>query len=318
MADGQLATSPEAAQGSAPTSNPTPTQQAAPTQGGSILTSELPNVTPPPPEPGSADAALDAATGTPDWVVGKFWSPDKYKADPDGYLKEYAQQVSQGYVNAEKLIGGEKAPIPKDWDDPAQTEAFYKAAGRPDAPEAYEFKRPELPPTVPYDDDMEAGFREAAYASGLNARQANALYDRYVKLQMQRIAAEQDAGVKAIGDAQYALRREWGGQYDGNIQSAKHAIATYSDPDFLAYLDQSGLGNDPRMIRMFHRIGKEMGGDTKLRGAPAPEVAPADVRRAIDQFRKDNAEALYDSAHPRNKAATEELARLYERLPGQM
>jgi hypothetical protein len=54
-------------------------------------------------------------------------------------MQEFTNTVAKSYVSASQMIGRDKVPIPKegeDWSD------FYKAAGRPDDPNGYEFKPP--------------------------------------------------------------------------------------------------------------------------------------------------------------------------------
>ena len=44
---------------------------------------------------------------------------------------------------------------------------------------------------------------------------------------------------------------------------------------FVDYLDQTGLGDHPAMVRMFHRISQAIGEDSLIEGAPdAPLTTP--------------------------------------------
>lgn len=231
------------------------------------------------------------------------------KFTKDGKLD--ARALAKGYTNAEQLLGREKVPLPKtdeDW------ERWYAAAGRPEAPEKYEFKRPEkLPDGMTYDEDLEKGFRAWAHGNGLNTRQANGLYEMYVKQTVERQAAWHQGQMKAREDAEAALRREWGRAYDGNIALARGAIQQYADPDFQAYLSQTGLGNDPRMVRAFANIGKAQMGETALVGQPqGTGMTPRDLDTAIADFRGKHWEALSDRSHPEHARLNKEYARLFE------
>ena len=48
----------------------------------------------------------------------------------------------------------------------------------------YEFKRPELPSDLPYDEETEKSFRTWAHINGLSKKQASNLYDGFVKTQL--------------------------------------------------------------------------------------------------------------------------------------
>lgn len=286
--------------------------------GSSLLTEAAP---PPPPvedtpPPTESEVALrDVQEGPPEWAVGKFWNVEEAKRDYAGYVSRYAEEVSKGYKNAEQLIGRDKVPKPLSDDDEEGWSRWYAAAGRPETPDKYEFERPkELPEDLPYDEDAEKNFRTWAHINGLNPKQARNLYDAYVKTQVERHAAYHTHQKQIKSQAEMAMRREYGQQYDSAINSARTAVKQYADEDFYAYLDQTGLGNDPRMIRIFAKIGREMSGDTRLNGRPAqPEVNPADAERAISQFREKHQSALYDRAHPDHDRLVKEMNQLFEK-----
>jgi hypothetical protein len=274
-----------------------------------MLTEGMP---PPPQKDGTPDPSLAPAEaalqqvqdGPPEWAPAKYW-------DPQTKTVKY-EELGKGYQNLEKLLGREKVPVPAGDDDQEGWERLYRAAGKPEKPDDYEFERPDkLPEDLPYDEDGEKNFRAWAHANGLNKKQAKALYDGYVKTQIERHSAWHDMQKQVRSTAEMALRREYGGAYDGKLQLAKSALREFADPDYLKYLDESGRGNDPREIRAWIRIGEKMSGDTKLKGRTENQVVPADAQKAVTEFRSKHEKALYDSSHPDNKRLTDELNRLY-------
>lgn len=260
------------------------------------------------PDLSTADGMMKSLEGAPpEWAPAKFWDKEK------GEVR--VQDLGKSYQNLEKLLGSsERVAVPTDWDDPEQTERFYKAVGVPDDPAGYEFKQPEqLPKDLPYDNDLESSFRNVARQNGLTPRQASALYDQYVKTQIERHAAYETMKRQERAELTNKLQREYGQQFNGAVQSAKNAMSKYADPDFRMYLDETGLADDPRMIRVFQRIGKEMAGETKLTGRAEQQSTPADIEASISEFRKKNEKALMDRSHPDNERLTNELAKLYQR-----
>lgn len=279
------------------------------TGGATILTS-----TPPPAAalaPTAADAAVAAAqveNARPEWAPEKFWDPEKRQLR--------AEDLGKSYINLEKLVGRDKVPVPQSDDDEEGWQRWYKASGRPEKPEEYDFKRPELPKEMGYDEDTEKSFRTWAHINGLSKKQAQNLYDGYVKTQIERHAAWATTQKQSTDKARADLMREHGAQYDSFVTSATSAINQYGDPDFRKFLDESGLGNDPRMIRVFGRIGKELGGETRLKGKPEPGVNEADLDTAISRFRADNQQALYDKHHPEHERVVKDFNKLFERRFG--
>ena len=88
---------------------------------------------------------------------------------------------------------------------------------------------------------------------------------------------------QAVAQAETALRREYGNQYEQAVGQAKSALAQYADPEYLQFLEQSGQGNDPRVIRAWIKVGKEMSGDTKLKGTVQQTAQPADLDALLNE-----------------------------------
>lgn len=67
--------------------------------------------------------------------------------------------------------------------------------------------------------------------------------------------------------------KEIGGQeFDSNIQVARKAVERFGSGELKAFLEETGLGNHPAMVRAFYRIGKAIAEDSisgTSNGAPA-------------------------------------------------
>lgn len=256
---------------------------------------------------GAAAAIAAAQAGPPEHIPAKFWDTEKRAPRVD--------EMGKSYIALEKLLTHERVPIPLSDDDAEGWERWAKATGRPDKPDDYTFERPSgLPEGLPYDEEMEKSFRSLAHQNGLGKRQATNFYNAYVKSQLERHSAyaEHERAMKA--QAEDAMRREHGAGYDGAIARSRAALGKFGTPDFLAYLDKTGLGNDPRMLRVFEKIGAELAGDPRLRGQPAPGPSAADLRTAITNFDATHRKALDDAAHPEHASRVNERNALFERL----
>lgn len=245
----------------------------------------------------------------PEWAPEKFWKDNKL--DYEG--------LGKSYLSLEKLLGSEKIPVPRSDDDAEGWERYFKAGGKPEKADDYEFKvdRDKLPQNF-YDEEAEKSFRQWAHANHLNKRQAANLHDAYVKAHLERHKAWEDNRKQTQAKLQTDLMREHGAGYEGFMKGAKGAISRYADPDFMSFLDESGLGNDPRMIRAFGRIGKEMMGDTRIAGAAKPTINVADLDASISDYRKQHQTALMDKSHPDHDRHVAHMAELYrKRYPDQ-
>ena len=88
---------------------------------------------------------------------------------------------------------------------------------------------------------------------------------------------------------------------------------------YLQNLVDEGIGNDPRMIRMFARLG-EMVSEDQLAGTPrgltmTPDEAQSEIDAVNAQYPK---HPYFDKKHPEHAAAVEKMTSLFQMAnPGQ-
>ena len=185
--------------------------------------------------------------------------------------------VDQSTQSTEQQPAGDKpaesAPVEDKPADPA-----------PKAPEQYEFTAPE---GQTFDPAVIGVFSEVAKELDLPQDSAQKILDKV----MPALAAQQIEEVTAI-------RAEWtesakadkeigGTKLDENLGTAKRALEAFSTPEFVKWLDASGLGSHPEMIRTFLRVGKATGGDTLVVGD-----------KSTGQGDKSAAQRLYPNMNP--------------------
>lgn len=286
---------------------------AAPAGGGTLLTEgpaggAIPSVVPAPPTNGAEQAIQNVQDGPPEYIPPKFWDAEK--------RQPRLEDLGRSYINLEKLMGREKVPVPTNDEDEEGWQRWYAASGRPEKPEEYDFgERPKLPEDMGYDEEGEKFLREWAHKNGLNKRQTKNLYNEYAQLQTQRHIAWHEGQKQAKAEAVMAAQREFGQGFEGAKVQAQTVMSQYADPEFRQWLDQTGNGNDPRFFRFVARIGKDMVGDTRLKGAPQA-AQPADLEKEISEHFHKNHAVLYDKTHPDHDRVLRERSELFERLHG--
>ena len=65
------------------------------------------------------------------------------------------------------------------------------------------------------------------------------------------------------------LRQDWGADFDANLQRARSAAAAVADQALVAVLEETGLGNDPRILRAAARIGALLEQQQPVHAKPA-------------------------------------------------
>jgi len=93
---------------------------------------------------------------------------------------------------------------------------------------------------------------------GLTTRQAQQLADKFIETQSRRGAAQAENWANRVqGWADEARRdRDIGGhKWQGTVSSAQRALSTLGTPALREYLNASGGGNHPELIRIFAKVG---------------------------------------------------------------
>ena len=104
---------------------------------------------------------------------------------------------------------------------------------------------------------------------GLTNRQAQQLADRFIEIQGRRGKAAGEAWAGRVqGWAEEARRdREIGGaKWGGTVGSAQRALSRLGTPALREYLNTSGGGNHPEMIRIFAKVGSMIQEDNPPNG----------------------------------------------------
>lgn len=221
-------------------------------------------------------------------VGSASWYDTIEDADLKGYVQNKGWQspkdLADGYRNLEKLLGGEKIPMPKGADDAEGWDRVYDALGRPKESNAY--KVPILEGADPaLVGQVQAKFHEL----GLTEAQGNALAEWWNGTQtgalqniMQQSAQKSEADLNS-------LKSEWGGAYDENIEFGRRAAREYGmNAEKLGKIEQAlGTGE---MLKLFAQIGRAQG-EAKFDGGGNSNpfgMTPEAAQQRISALRNDN------------------------------
>lgn len=143
------------------------------------------------------------------------------------------------------------------------------------APEKYEFKHPQE--GQQYDAKVTEAFSAVAKELNLSQEAAQSVMD---KMSPVIAARQQEALTAARQEWREASKadKEFGGEkLAENLGLAKKAIDAYATPELKSLLEESGLGNNPEVVRLFYRVGKSMSEDGFVVGR-GTATQPKDAR----------------------------------------
>jgi len=154
---------------------------------------------------------------------------------------------------------------------------FLESLGRPARPDGYKFEV-KMPEGLEIAPETVAALKKEAFERGLTEKQA----DFHVNSRIQTLAdyhkRYEDMEAQAREKAAKELEGEWGEDFEKNKTLAVRALALGMghDPNADGFeaamqeLADSGYGNDPTILKAFHRFGAAMSDDSSLPMAPGP------------------------------------------------
>lgn len=137
-----------------------------------------------------------------------------------------------------------------------------------EAPESYEFKSPEG--REPYAPELLVAFGEVAKKHGLTQDAAQGVLDDMAPTIVQRMQDARDTQVKTWAE-EVANDDEIGrGNSKQALKNAGLVLDKFGTPALREWLNKSGVGNNPELVRVFARAGKHFAQDTVVTGSPPP------------------------------------------------
>ncbi|EAW6820244.1 peptidase [Salmonella enterica subsp. enterica serovar Typhimurium] len=216
-----------------------------------------------PADGGAAPAASEPASSTGD-NPAPAGDPDK----PEGDKPQPGAEADK--PQEEKHADGDKPEEKKSGENKEQ-----KQEG---APEKYEFKPSE-------GQELDTGaleqFEPIARELNLTNEQAQKMVDLYgtkimPMVQQQQAEAWQKTTEQWAADVK-ADKDIGGDKLTANLSAAQRALAQFGTPELKEYLEGTGLGNHPELVKTFIKIGKAMSEDGMVDGSNQGQRSAAEV-----------------------------------------
>lgn len=262
---------------------------------------------------GNTDTSKNSQQGgTQDWRLGL-----PAELQEDATLRKFSDvpSLAAAYINAQKLIGADKIAIPGKHASEDDWTGVFKKLGLPEKVDQYELKFKE---GATLDENFVNDFKINAHKFGILPSQAQKLADwfsdinmtaenKYIEETKQKQAQELDG-----------LKQEWGKLYDANLSRAQLVLKEMADKDTLQYLNDSGLGNDTKLIKLLAKIGSKMYKEAAIVGGDAgggnAALTKAEAKKTIDSIMAKKDHPYFQKDHPGHKSAVKEVQDLFSKL----
>ncbi|MEC3731832.1 peptidase [Escherichia coli] len=215
-----------------------------------------------------ADGGAAPATSEPATSAGDNPAPAGEPAPKEG---DMSQPGAEGDKPAEEKPADDKK---QEGDKPAEKKDDDKPEG---APEKYEFQVAE---GVELDTEALKEFEPVAREMNLTNEQAQKLVDVYPKIlagvQQRQVEAWQQTTEQWAADVK-ADKEIGGDKLPSNLSAAQRALDQFGTPELKTYLNDTGLGNHPDLVKAFVKIGKAMSEDGMVTGGNDGQRSAAEV-----------------------------------------
>jgi hypothetical protein len=260
--------------------------------------------------PESDNGAIAQSANAPSWMDG-------FSEDTLAYVQnkgwDSPKSLLESYRNLEKFSGGSKNIVELPGVDADETTLanFYDRLGRPGSPDQYGFNVPEGA-----DPELVNWFGETAHRHGLSAKQAQSLFNEWNEMSNSRLENMQHEMKVANEQQLQDLKREWGSDYDSNLDAGRRAVAAlgYDEQSLSSLEEKMGTGE---MMKLFAQIGARMGEDSFITGNESGNgfgSSPAQAQMQINELKSD--QQFMKAYMEGDKAAVAKMQRLMSQAYG--
>jgi hypothetical protein len=234
----------------------------------------------------------------------------------ESYLKEAKtlQGLAKGTVHARRMVGKDKMVIPTEESGDEVWDAYYKAGGRPDTPQDYNFKRPDDFPEEHWDDEFMAKAQDILHKFGGSKKLADALLGLNIESAKAALLARKQKEEFDLQTLNDNLDAEWGLARDqkmhlGNIAIVE-AVTDKSgvvDEEFKARLLPK-INADPDLIKMTSNLGSKFSehGIVKDAGIPTPGDLETQIKAEMAK------DSYINPKHPSHEIQVQKVQKLFQ------
>ena len=224
--------------------------------------------------------------------------PEELRDHPSLSPIKDVENLARSYVNAQKLIGADKIPMPVNPSD-EDLDRIYNRLGRPETPQGYEIAVDGNIVT----EEVAQDFAEISHKLRLTPDQAKGIMDYYRSSVEQTNAGSTEQAEAFRQTTEEALKSEWGRAYDQKLNQAVNAAKELSNPEIfdLQLSDGSRLGDNPEFIKTFAKIAEfrqtVTSEDTISENAQANVMTPKQAQAEIDAIMNNRSHAYWDKTN---------------------
>ena len=253
-----------------------------------------------------SEPAQEQAPATNDW---RSSLPEDIREDPSLQPLQDVNALAKSYVHSQKMLGADKVVVPGKYATPDEWRSFYHKVGLPQEVNDYEVTSA----NTDVDEEFFKDYKEASHKAGVLPSQAQEMFNWYLDKASAEVQRQEVEEEQSIENSLKTLQTDWGNAYEVKLNAARNAVNHFGDDGLKDYLDSSGLGNNPNLIKVFSKIGETLSDDS-FKGDSNPGNygrTPEQAQAEINEIMADPKHPYFDKQHPNHKKALEDMQRLF-------
>ena len=183
-------------------------------------------------------AKLDSLSSQPSFSV-----PDTYKDREWVKGIDSTEKLWAKLDGTQSLIGKRPAGIPEASAPKEQWDAFYKTLGRPEQPDAYQFKPLEGQKT---DENFDKTIKSVFHEAGLTAKQADIIYSKVSAQLMESSKAQRESAAAADAEFEKITNETFGPNKEKVLELSRKLLMQYGPAGMMPQLEK--LSNEHLVI----------------------------------------------------------------------
>jgi hypothetical protein len=221
--------------------------------------------------------------------------PEELRDHPSLSPIKDVENLARSYVNAQRLIGADKVPLPVNPTD-EDLDNIYSKLGRPETAEGYEIGVDGNIIT----EDIAQSYADVAHKLRLTPDQASGILEYYKGMTNSASEMSVEAETQQRNQTEMTLRKEWGDDFDARIQDAGKIAQQFGGGELLEMqlADGTKVGNHPDFIKAFAKIAEfrqSVTSEDTVSDAPTSSmVTRQSAQQEIDAIMSDKSHAYWD------------------------
>ena len=218
--------------------------------------------------------------------------------------------LAKSYVELNKAFGKRLQDMTED-----EVATYYGKLGRPETPEGYEIAG------AAEGDDISKQLAQVAFDNGISKDALHALSESYSELISEQVKMQQSQQQLSQEEQVKQIKEEFGAAFDERITLANNALKEFGGDELIQAIQQSGMGNNPALVKAFSEVGKLIAEDRPVGKQDTAKfgMTPAEASEKIAQLYKDDTfmQRWKSPTDPGHKSAVEQIESLYRIKSGQ-